>query len=223
MCGSVGWLRIKQGGTGEHSHPTEGRPFGWYHPEMSPDEIREAASGFYQTQIERCTSLGIDVGGLPVGHLAYRCRTWSEYVRTRDALELQCRGNLENVWNGRPISKMLLRDPIPLIDGVSVDLIELIPPFHQRVYRMGLEHIGIVVGDDFDDFAVRHRSVLTGQQFQSDVNEPLYVLFPEDYTHVKFHKIGLGEVCRLEGLSFDGFTHAQWTPADPDAGPYQVD
>lgn len=117
---------------------------------------------------------------------------------------------------------MLLRDPIPLIDGVSVDLIELIPPFHQRVYRMGLEHIGIVVGDDFDDFAVRHRSVLTGQQFQSDVNEPLYVLFPEDYTHVKFHKIGLGEVCRLEGLSFDGFTHAQWTPADPDAGPYQV-
>ena len=101
---------------------------------MSPDEIREAASGFYQTQIERCTSLGIDVGGLPVGHLAYRCRTWSEYVRTRDALELQCRGNLENVWNGRPISKMLLRDPIRLSRSKRSSIADTTPGWRTGIW-----------------------------------------------------------------------------------------
>ena len=68
----------------------------------------------------------------------------------RDRLEEQCTGNLENVWNGRPISKLLLRAPVTVGDGLGVDLIELIPPFHQRVYRMGLEHVGLVVGDHVD-------------------------------------------------------------------------
>jgi hypothetical protein len=31
-------------------------------------------------------------------------------------------------------------------------MIELIPPVHQRVYKMGLEHLGVVVGDTFDAF-----------------------------------------------------------------------
>ncbi len=151
-----------------------------------------------------------------------RLRTWAEYVVVRDDLERSCVGNLENVWNGRPISKISLREPLPLDDGAFVDLIELIPPFHQRVDRMGLEHLGFVVGDDFDDFSVRHRPVLTGQQFQSAVSEPLYILFPQDYTHVKFHRIGLGEVCRREGMVLEGITHAPWAPADPHAGPYEV-
>ena len=35
----------------------------------------------------------------------------------------------------------------------NVSRIELIPPVHQRVYRMGLEHLGVVVGDEFDEFS----------------------------------------------------------------------
>jgi hypothetical protein len=27
-----------------------------------------------------------------------------------------------------------------------------IPPVHRRVYRTGLEHLGVVVGDEFNDF-----------------------------------------------------------------------
>jgi len=180
------------------------------------------APGFYRRQRDRCAALGIDVAGLPVGHLACRVRTWAEYVVLRDELEQRCTGNLENVWNGRPISKIVLAEPLALDDGSSVELIELIPPFHQRVYRMGLEHVGFVVGGEFDEFSRRHRPVLTGQQFQSAISEPLYVLFPEDYTHVKFHRYGLGEVCRMEGMSLDGITHAAWEPADPHAGPYEV-
>jgi hypothetical protein len=32
---------------------------------------------------------------------------------------------------------------------------------------MGLEHLGVVVGEGVDDFSRVHRAALTGQQFQS--------------------------------------------------------
>jgi hypothetical protein len=89
-----------------------------------------------------------------------------------DAIEEVCSGNLENVWNDRPSSKLMLTEPSGAEQEVSVRLIELIPPLHQRVYRIGLEHVRFVVGDDVDGFSVRHRAVLTGQQFQSQVWEP---------------------------------------------------
>jgi hypothetical protein len=63
-------------------------------------------------------------------------------------------------------------------------------PVHQRLYRMGLEHLGVVVGEDFDDFSRVHRAALTGRQFQSPSVEPVYVLF-EDFTHVKFYRRSL--------------------------------
>ena len=62
---------------------------------------------------------------------------------------------VENVWNGRPISMILLAEPLSVLDGQVVPLIELIPPVHQRVYKMGLEHLGVVVGEDVDEFSRR--------------------------------------------------------------------
>jgi hypothetical protein len=120
--------------------------------------------------------------------------------------------NHEDLWNGRSISKILLADPLRVLDGTPVPLIELIPPVHQRVYRMGLEHLGVVVGEDVDAFSREHRAALTGQQFQSADNEPYYTLF-EDFTHVKFYRRSLYDVCVLEGASFDSFVHVDdWVP-----------
>jgi hypothetical protein len=42
---------------------------------------------------------------------------------------------------------------------------------------MGLEHLGVVVGEDIDDFSRVHRAALTGQQFQGPEVEPVYILF----------------------------------------------
>ena len=58
-------------------------------------------------------------------------------------------------------------------------MIELFPPVHQRVYKMGLEHLGVVVGDTFDAFVEAHKPVLTGQQFQgpNSTPDPVYILF----------------------------------------------
>ena len=77
---------------------------------------------------------------------------------------------------------------------------------------MGMEHFGVVVGEEVDDFSRRHRVALTGQQFQSAANEPYYVLF-EDFTHVKFHRRSLRAAVELEGRTFDSFYHVDdWVP-----------
>ena len=92
-----------------------------------------------------------------------------------------------------------------------VSRIELIPPVHQRVYRMGLEHLGVVVGDGIDEFSPSHRAVLTGQQFQSPDIEPVYV--SEDFTHVKFYRRSFFDVVEDEGGRFEGFSHVDdWVP-----------
>jgi predicted metalloenzyme YecM len=167
---------------------------------------------FAAMQRDRLIARGIDIAPYALSHLAVRVPDWDLYVHQRTLLERHANANLENVWNGRPISKIVLAKPLVVLDGMAVSLIELIPPVHQRVYRMGLEHLGIVVGEEVDAFSREHRAALTGQQFQSADNEPYYVLF-EDFTHVKFYRRSLYDACVLEGATFDGFVHVDdWVP-----------
>src|SRR5436309_5305582 len=155
--------------------------------------------GFAAMQHERLLARGIDIRPYPLSHLAVRVPDWDQYVHLRTLLERHATASLEDVWNGRPISKILLADPLRVLDGTPVSNIELIPPVHQRVYKMGLEHLGVVVGEDVDEFSRVHRAALTGQQFQSADNEPYYVLF-EDFTHVKFYRVGFFDAIVRAGI-----------------------
>ena len=100
------------------------------------------------------------------------------------------------------------RDELDERDGLAVEDL-------QRVYRMGLEHLGVVVGDTFDAFVGAHKPVLTGQQFQgpNSTPDPVYILF-EDFTHVKFYRLSLRESVELDAGPFDdGFHHVEdWVP-----------
>ena len=168
--------------------------------------------GFVAVQHERLLARGIDIRPYALSHLAVRVPEWDQYVHLRTLLERHATANFEDVWNGRPISKIVLATPLEVLGGKIVSLIELIPPVHQRVYRMGLEHLGVVVGEDVDAFSRDHRDALTGQQFQSAAAEPYYVLF-EDFTHVKFYRWSLYDAClREEGVTFVGFVHVDWVP-----------
>ena len=182
-----------------------------------PDRIADIIGdyrAFATTQRDRLIARGIDIAPYDLSHLAVRVPDWDLYVHQRTLLERHATANLENVWNGRPISKIVLAEPLVVLDGMPVSLIELIPPVHQRVYRMGLEHLGIVVGDDVDAFSREHRAVLTGQQFQNAGTEPYYVLF-EDFTHVKFYRRSLYDSCVLAGATFEDFVHVDdWVPQD---------
>jgi predicted metalloenzyme YecM len=181
----------------------------------TPDPIAEIIGdyrAFAVMQRDRLSARGIDIAPYPLSHLAVRVADWDLYVHQRTLLERHARANLENVWNGRPISLIVLAEPLVVLDGTPVSRIELIPPVHQRVYRMGLEHLGVVVGEDIDDFSRVHRAALTGQQFQSDSVEPVYVLF-EDFTHVKFYRRSLYDGVEDEVGGFEGFNHVDdWVP-----------
>lgn len=170
---------------------------------------------FFSEKNQRLLDVGIDITGCELSHLAYRTSTFDDYLVKRDAIEAHCKSNIENVWNGRPISIMQLTETLDLGSGFAVPVIELIPPVHRRVYQMGLEHVGVVIGKDVEEFSRKHRAVLTGQQFQSEECEPYYITFFQDFTMVKFYQMSLLEICkRQHGLSYDGFSHVEnWSPA----------
>ncbi|MGU3643360.1 VOC family protein [Microbacterium sp. C23T] len=210
MIGDEGWLGELQPATFAASEP----PGGWKEAVMVDpvaDVIGDYA-GFVARQGARLRERGIDISAYELGHLAVRVPEWELYVHQRTLLERHAVASFENVWNGRPISLILLAEPLRAGGGKEIPLIELIPPVHQRVYKMGMEHFGVVIGDDVDAFSRQHRAVLTGQQFQNEWNEPYYILF-EDFTHVKFHRRSLRAVVELQGGTFDGINHVEgWIP-----------
>jgi predicted metalloenzyme YecM len=170
---------------------------------------------FAAQQRDRLLARGIDIAPFELSHVAFRVPEWDQYVHVRTLLERHASANSENVWNGRPISLIVPAESLDVLDGKAVPLIELIPPVHQRVYKMGLEHLGVVVGDTFDAFVGAHKPVLTGQQFQgpNSTPDPVYILF-EDFTHVKFYRLSLQASVELDaGRVFDGFHHVDdWVP-----------
>jgi predicted metalloenzyme YecM len=178
------------------------------------EEIIGDYRGFAAQQRDRLLTRGIDITPYALSHLCYRVPEWDQYVRVRTQLERHAASNRENVWNGRPISLIVPAERMEVLDGKEVPLIELIPPVHQRVYKMGLEHLGVVVGDGFDAFVEEHKPVLTGQQFQGPNSnpDPVYILM-EDFTHVKFYRASLrAAVEQFEG-EFEGFVHVDdWVP-----------
>ena len=126
-------------------------------------------SEFYEEQTRRLLDLGVDARSRAVSHVAYRTETLPEYLDIRRQLEPWCSANVENVWGGRPISKLLLQTPLDLAPNSFTRLVELIPPPHpdvyQRVYKLGLEHLGIVLGEIFAEFAMDH---ILAKRFASD-------------------------------------------------------
>ena len=92
---------------------------------------------FAEQQRDRLLARGIDISPYALSHLAFRVPEWEQYVHVRTLLERHAVSNSENVWNGRPISLIVPAEPLEVLDGKAVPLIELIPPVHQRVYRMG--------------------------------------------------------------------------------------
>ena len=179
------------------------------------EDILGDYGAFAAQQRDRLLTRGIDIAPYELSHLAFRVPEWDQYVRVRTQLERHAIANRENVWNGRPISLIVPIGPIEVLDGKVVPLIELIAPVHQRVYKMGLEHLGVVVGDTFDAFIETHKPVLTGQQFQgpNSIPDPVYILF-EDFTHVKFYRESLrAAIERFEGPFGDRFLHVDgWVP-----------
>jgi predicted metalloenzyme YecM len=76
-----------------------------------PDPIADIIGdyrGFATMQRDRLIARGIDIAPYNLSHLAVRVPDWDLYVQQRTLLERHASANLEDVWNGRPISKIVL-------------------------------------------------------------------------------------------------------------------
>jgi predicted metalloenzyme YecM len=167
----------------------------------SMEDIIGDYRSFFDDLLLRLEGAGIDVAGCPISHLAWRTATIAEYEHDREQIRRFCIADVENVWNGRPIGKLLLREPLALDDNTEVSLVELIPSPHQRDYPMGLEHCGIVIGETFEAFTKEHAAVLTGRQDQGPYCQPAYITFENNRT-VKFYRYSLQDVVEKEGRPF---------------------
>src|SRR5207245_2840440 len=65
-------------------------------------------SAFATKQRDRLIARGIDIEPYALSHLAVRVADWDRYVHQRALLERHATANFEDVWNGRPISKIVL-------------------------------------------------------------------------------------------------------------------
>lgn len=164
---------------------------------------------FFTQQLEGLKTLGFKLGPLPVSHLAFRTKTYDEYIELRARIEDYAVANVENVWRGRPISKILLETPLRLDEDHETSLIELIPPVHLADYPMGLEHVGLVIGETFDEFCSDHEALFAQYQDQGPYCQPHLVTFETGFT-VKFYRHSLMDVVIMEGRKFDDFHHAEW-------------
>ena len=159
---------------------------------------------FTALQRDRLAARGIDIAPYELSHLAVRVPEWDQYVHLRTLLERHAVANLENVWNGRPISLILLAEPLrrPRRPGRPAHRahptrpparLQDGPGAPRRGRRRGGRRLLPPAPGSPDRPAVP----------EPDEHEPYYVLF-EDFTHVKFYRRSLRAAVELEGGTFDG-------------------
>lgn len=156
---------------------------------------------FFKDILANLNSKGIKIDGYAMSHLGYKAKSVEEYKYVRDELLPFSESMVENVHNGRPIAKILLKTALKLPQGYSVALMEIMPPKNSQAQKDGLEHCGFVVGKSLEDFEKTYASVLTGIQDQGPFCQPAFIVFDDD-TRVKFYEYGLKEVVELEGRQF---------------------
>ena len=153
---------------------------------------------FVRAGLQKVAEKGIDVKDYPIDHLCFRVGTIEEYEKAKKALLALSKGFLENPHHGRPISKFQLVNPLQ-VDSYSIPIIELPSPKPER--KSGLEHFEMVVGEDYDGLNEKYAGLWSGIEDSGEFNKPLFINF-DDGTSVKFHKLSLDEVVRLEGNNF---------------------
>lgn len=155
---------------------------------------------FVTALLDELHAVGIRPAPGRLSHLGYKAPTLADYRRVRDGLLASASRQIENEHNGRPIAKIILSEAVPLPAGLSVNMVEVMPPKSTPAPLTGLEHAGFVVAD-LDEFAAVHTGALTGRQDQGPFCRPLYVRFPSG-RRAKFYEHSLETVVGLEGRSF---------------------
>ncbi len=152
---------------------------------------------FVSTLLSGLDKAGIKYDGYQIDHLCYRTETQEGYEIMKDNLRSASSGFLENSHNGRLIAKFLLKEPLS-VRGYKIPLIELPAPKAGRFYESGLDHFEMVVGEGFSEFTEKYRNSWTGTNDSGTHNQTVSITF-DNWKTVKFHKLPLMEIIKLEG------------------------
>lgn len=160
----------------------------------------DAIAAFVESVVAHLAARGIDAAAMPISHVCFRVTTLEEYHEALAALRPWCRAVAEGPFNGRPISMLLLREPVRA-GGQAVELIELPAPRAAHVYPLGLEHVGFVTGGDTLAFHDRHAAALDGVKDRGLEVQVPFVTFPDGAT-AKFYARPLREIVERDGWRF---------------------
>lgn len=135
-----------------------------------------------------------------IDHMCYRTTSLAQYDQKRRELATVATLLSENIINNRPIASFKLNEPF-MHNTWRIDVIELPAPKPGSDYDAGLEHIEVVLYDDFDTFLKKYPRSDYARKAAKRVLNPDISLRLKTYT-VKFHIISLSAATYLEN-AFD--------------------
>ncbi len=167
---------------------------------MNIEQIIGDYEVFFADIFSQLNKLHINIKGVPVSHICYRVKSIEEYERVREQLKKLSVEYVETQFNGRPVSLLVLTNPLFVSGDRKISLVELPSPRKAHEYDSGLEHVGIVVGEKLSEFKEKYKNVFTGEKDRGWFSLP-FVTFSNGKT-VKFYEKPLKEIVELEGNKF---------------------
>lgn len=166
------------------------------------DSVLQGAESFVGNINRGLDELKIDRSLLvEADHLCYRVETEARYHELLAELSQSAVLLGEQTVNGRPIATFQLSEPLD-VGGWRISYLELPAPKPGSEYVEGLEHVEFVVlGGDLDRFKRVHQHLadtFSAKGMNKPVNPELGLKAAG--ISVKFHRLPLGEVVRLEQL-----------------------
>ena len=113
---------------------------------------------FVNVLLDKLSLVDIDVSGMKMDHLCYRCEYLEEYQEMKKLISEFSILLTEEIIGGRPISTFLLDRAIES-RGRKIYLIELPQPKEGSFYKSGFEHAEFVIQTDLHSFAKAYSSL----------------------------------------------------------------
>lgn len=134
-------------------------------------------------------------------HVCYRVESEARYTELKERLSQAAIFLSESIVSNRVITTFEFNDPLR-VDGWKIPFLELPAPKEGSPYAEGLEHVEFVVRNgDLDAFQTAHShlaNLFSHKGMSKKINPELGLKAAG--ISVKFHKLPLGEVVRLEKL-----------------------
>jgi predicted metalloenzyme YecM len=149
---------------------------------------------FLDKVFENLGQAGIDVTGMPIDHIAYRCKSREEYVAKMEELKENAEVLDVAIIRDRPIAILEFKEPIEYKE-YTIPYFELMAPA-EGYDRSGLDHIEVVVPGSLNDFAAKYPA-LEFERKDRAINPELVLKFPNN-ANVKFHTRDIATVLKLQ-------------------------